>query len=238
MMRLSLLVVVPCLMLGATAVAREPAGPETQQRAAEELEIVGQVLADHDVAVVVDWIRKQRRGKITVEVAGQLRPSLGPPNQKYVTPASVVYDLHQIEVEPEDFAEAIARLQPVAHEPMAIGQKDLGRSTGAPAGSSGKAASGDGAECEKIAWRRAAEVAADKGCAGPVVADVDAVEEDRFVATGSCRDTATDEQRDFEVVIQCRGKPFPGKLWVEGSAEPVTRTHESWPVSFRFVGRE
>jgi hypothetical protein len=194
--------------------------------------IVASVLESHGPKTVAKWIRKQRRGKVTVEVNGSLRPSIGPPNPKYVTPVSVLYDLRMLDMSAEEFAREVAGVVPVDDTKIVITQDDVG-----PVGGESDEepqAGDDGTSkqsCVSVVRERVPGATASNGCVVSTVEDVSAVDSSdqerpsQYTVEGWCLDGSGITRR-YVVTMTCHRLPIFVHIDGEGSIQPMAEIVE------------
>jgi hypothetical protein len=234
----------------ADPVADPAAEAAAQQQRDSDLATIQKVVESKGTATVSEWIRARRHGRITVEVGGRLKPSFGPPNHRFVTAASVLYDLQLAKVDVATFAREVAGLEPQAPRDVVISQQDVGGGGHGGSSTGGSPASAPMApgeidvpeHCRSAARAFALRHAAERGCGDGRVESLDGADKAKLTAEvymelrGTCADTESGAVRRFESTIRCSVKPVGGVLWVEGSDEPITVSTGCGLVAFRFVG--
>lgn len=226
----------------APSVPAQPAGAppgDRGSRTENDAAAVARVLDEYGSGVVIDWIRAKRRGKITLEVNGRLRPSIGPPNPRFVTPASVLHDLELSRVDVATFQAEIAGAVPVDKDQMVISQADV-----ASGGSSGPQSRGGAdsptssqvagnqmdldSRCRASARSLVTTAATRESCTSVNITEIrsDALPKMNtatiYRVTGSCVATSDGRVHPFDAGARCHVKPIGGRIWAEGSATPTT----------------
>jgi hypothetical protein len=223
-------------LTAAVVVAQDTATvPQTDERA-----IVQKVLEEHGAAPVVQWIQQRRLGRITIEVGGKLKPAVGPPNTKYVTPSSVLADLKLAKVDARTFAEEIAAGGPVEKREMVISQQDVGPAGGgAQSSATGTRSQGGPTSCRDLSGQTALRTASSRGCHDGRVLSAEEENKDYvmfevFQVTGECRDAATEKTRTFTARVKCTSSPT-ARLTVEGPNGFVDAAVHTSTLSFAFT---
>lgn len=166
--------------LAAAGTAAQEATTTTQQGLQEQHAVVQQVLDEYGSAPVIQWIQQRRYGKVTIEVGGRLKPAIGPPNAKFVTPASVLNDLRLLGVDVKTFAAEIAAIGPVEKRQVVISQEDV-KPAGAGNTTTGSPSSTGAKTCREMSEQDAIRIASNKGCRDGRVLSVDEEGEDIHV---------------------------------------------------------
>ncbi len=233
--------------------APSPASSEAGDPRTDDLAAVGRVLEEHGVDVVIEWIREKRMGRITLEVNGRLKPALGPPNRRFVTPASVLHDLRLSRVDVATFASEISGAAPVDRKTMVISQADVasGGRPGPPAsGTAGSQSSPSSetfdetdldARCKWSARSLMTQAGAHNGCTSVNVTDVRSEVVPKmntqtvYTVTGTCVSSSDSRVHGFEAGARCYVKPIGGAIWAEGSSTPDTVSVGTGLVWFKLV---
>jgi hypothetical protein len=228
------------LLLTAILVSAGIAAQETATVAREaEVAMVQKVLEVYGAAPVIQWIQQRRYGKITVEVGGKLKPAVGPPNAKFVTPASVLHDLKLLHVDTQTFAAEIATAGPVEKRDLVISQDDVGPAGRDGATTTGSRSSGGARTCREMSEQAAIRIASARGCNDGKVLDVAEEGEDQhvmfsvFEVRGECR-TTDFRVRHFIARIKCTSSPT-ARLTVESPNGLVEVPVNTSQLSFRIT---
>ncbi len=227
-------------LIAVMAAAGVPAQETTTAPQDSERAVVKKVLDEQGAAPVIQWIQQRRYGKVTIEVGGRLKPAVGPPNAKFVTPASVLNDLRLLGVDVETFAAEIAAIGPVEKRQVVISQADVGPAGGGGATTTGAQSSGSARTCREMSEQAAIRIASNKGCRDGRVSSVDEEGEDIhvmfsvFQITGECRDASTEQVRGFTARIKCTSRAT-AQLTVEGPDGFVSASVHTSQLGFSFT---
>ena len=112
------------------------------QQTKNDLQTIERLLEEYGKQPFIELIRDKRHGTISVQVGSTIRKSVGPPNKKYVTPLSILYDLRATGITMAELpAELTPHLDAERSQPIVITQKDVGEFSNA--GDTGGAATSD-----------------------------------------------------------------------------------------------
>jgi len=103
--------------------------PRSSLAAASDTVLIEQIIKTTRKPVIISIIRKHRQNHITVIINGQMRESIGPPDEKYVNAKSVLEDLRKMHLSVTEFKkmvdQATATQTPNTPEILYIQAKEL-----------------------------------------------------------------------------------------------------------------
>jgi hypothetical protein len=219
------------VLIGSSWVFALPATPPPDPaRGAAERSAVEQAIAEFGTPAIIDYLLEVRSARVTVEVDGKLRPAVGRPNAKLVTPASILHDLAQAMVDPLRLRDILVKRGPPKALQTRITQDDVGSASGS-AESATATGSGEVTQdsCIAVARRNGAACAARKGCTNPEVTSVelkepgDAVRHPRYLVTGACR-TDGGSTGTFEATVKCFVRKLPRGATIESESGGKAQT--------------
>lgn len=88
-----------------TSVSTEIEYPDGFRKA--DLKEVERMFSEYGKPSIMNYIRKKRGNRITIEVKGKLKETMGPPAPQFVTPKTILVDLNKLGLTLKAFEEAL-----------------------------------------------------------------------------------------------------------------------------------